>query len=104
MPKSSTTLRLAQTTAEHRELDRQIERLVDQLCHHGESDCANSLFELIEVLTDTRTDVHDREGLAFQALQRAFIYTDAGRLALEQEITRINPRLEVPKFLEKKAS
>jgi hypothetical protein len=96
MSKNTTDLRLAQNPNEYRDVTARAEGLVDRLIHHGEEDCANDLFELIHVLTDTRVDASDREGLSGDVMRRCYPYTTAGQLAMEEEIHRINPRVPVP--------
>lgn len=93
MSKISTDLRLATTPTEHHAITREVEQLCDQITHHGESSCANALFALIELLTDTRTNASDREGLAGDAMRRVFGYTDAGNKAFDAAILEINPEI-----------
>lgn len=93
MSNSNLEIRLAESPQGHKDLTRRVEDLCDKLMHHGEAQCADWLFELIELIGDVRTDAHDREGLFGDVMNRIFPHTTAGNEALEAATLAINPKL-----------
>lgn len=93
MRKNNTPLRLADSPQEHEQIDHTVAQMVRELCGFGDYALAQTLFQLLDLLTNEKYDSGSRENVAFVAVRECFKYTEGFETALDSEVIRMNPSL-----------